>query len=797
MGRSVAEATIAVGRVRAMPFGRSRAEAAARQARLIEVEGPPEVRAYALESLVEALVWMGESEQALVPFIKLLRWWDRHPELFDAGDQNILFWEFGWIVIDLCRLPNVPEERVERTLADMERRFALANRGLERVWSCRLEWELLRGGPALEETFTTWLTLPVDDQDSCEACHSEHHADYLLETGDIAGAVAVAEAAVAAELSCSREPASMLAMLAWCHTELGHLDQVDRLLPQALAEVRGTTSMSVLVAHGRLFEVFCRGGNPARAAGLLDRIYQGLATATPYLQLETLRHLVAGTTALTPQGLDGHELAVPGVTATTMAELGAECLARAEELTAAFDARHGTTVQSERLARARAVQPTPRPWTALQQEPVAAPQQPATSATPAPADGMTTARVAADAAREDGVLDVAAGLYQQAAAEAEAAGQLAQAGWCWAEAARCAQEMGEDTTTRRGYVEAQALLKAAGVPLEEIAPLFIAWAPSVRRADYATYTELALEDYPTPARSSTERIEELLPAVFEASIVGSPLLKRYVLARAGLREAVARVMAEWGDTKDRESALVMAEEAASRFATLGRTEAAAHAWWLAGRIAAGLDHPSARTNLAMAAQAFRSTGQRNWERYRAADDDLLSYMSLNPQKKAKLARWTEGGRMGYFTKPDGQSRLDLAPLTTGRVTACLDSHNWHYEVAEEGHVGGWWDGYWFVFSFRGKSNEVFFAHAVWGRDVPVSEFTAVVLAANEWNSEHLWPMLSVRERDGQVAVLADFSVDYTFGLTDEQLDLHIRCSVDTMVSALNWMDSKFPAYVTD
>jgi hypothetical protein len=152
--------------------------------------------------------------------------------------------------------------------------------------------------------------------------------------------------------------------------------------------------------------------------------------------------------------------------------------------------------------------------------------------------------------------------------------------------------------------------------------------------------------------------------------------------------------------------------------------------------------------------------------------------------------------MGYFTKPDGDTRLDLAPLTTGRVTACLDSHNWHYEVSDEGDVGGWWDGYWFVFASKGKNKEILFSHAVWNRGVPAAELAQVVLFCNEWNCEHLWPMLSarVRERDAVVAVLADFSVDYSHGLTDEQLDLHIRCAIDTMVSALSWMDSKYPQY---
>ena len=150
--------------------------------------------------------------------------------------------------------------------------------------------------------------------------------------------------------------------------------------------------------------------------------------------------------------------------------------------------------------------------------------------------------------------------------------------------------------------------------------------------------------------------------------------------------------------------------------------------------------------------------------------------------------------MGYFTKPEGSS-TDLAPLTTGRVTACMDSHNWHYEVTDEGDVCGWWDTYWFVFSCKGKNHEIFFAHGVWNRGVPVAELTQAALYANEWNTKNFSPMLSVHEREGSIVAFADFSVDYSYGLTDEQLDLHIRNSIENIVLALSWMDSKYPTYI--
>ena len=618
-----------------MPFGRSRAEAAARQVRLIEAEGPDEVRAYALESLVEALTWIGESEKALIPWVKLLRWWDTHPEHFDTGDQNIMFWEFGWVVNDLCRNPAIPVERVDRTLDDMERRFSLASRGMERVWSCRLEWELLRHGQDLEKTFTTWLTMPLDEEDSCPACHQEHHADYLLEMGDAQGAVAILEAALAAELSCSREPASMLSMLALCYLELGRLDDLDSILSHAQAELKAATSMSVLVASGRLFEVFARGGNPSRAMAGMLKVTEGMATATPYVRLETLRHLIAGTNCLVELGYGDQQMGK-----VTVGEFASEALAEAEELTKAFDRRHGTTIQAARLEKAKAARPTSRPVGILL-ETVPAPVQNTVMevAEPTPVLRSTTLDEAEEA-YQHGEHGLAADLYRMAAEEAQEQGWLAQAGWCWAEAARNSQEVGDLKRATHDYVEAQARLKAAGVTLEEIAPMFIEWAPAVREKDYTTFVHMALEDYPTPAWTQTDLDEvfssEATPlahlAVLQTSMIGSPLIKRYLLARAELRDAAARVMATWGDTDDKRSALEMAEEAATRFSTLGRTELAAHSWWLAGKLAAALRDDSADANFSMAIQGFKSTGARNRRFGIQAAGDYAIFLSATGHK---------------------------------------------------------------------------------------------------------------------------------------------------------------------
>ena len=53
MTRSVAEANIAISRIRDMPYGIARSTASAAELDRITAEGPPEARAYALFTTVE------------------------------------------------------------------------------------------------------------------------------------------------------------------------------------------------------------------------------------------------------------------------------------------------------------------------------------------------------------------------------------------------------------------------------------------------------------------------------------------------------------------------------------------------------------------------------------------------------------------------------------------------------------------------------------------------------------------------------------------------------------------------
>jgi hypothetical protein len=47
-------------------------------------------------------------------------------------------------------------------------------------------------------------------------------------------------------------------------------------------------------------------------------------------------------------------------------------------------------------------------------------------------------------------------------------------------------------------------------------------------------------------------------------------------------------------------------------------------------------------------------------------------------------------------------------------------------------------------------------------------------------------------RDDNAIVLASLGVDYSHGLTDAQLDEHLRCAIATSIEAFAWLDEFYP-----
>lgn len=594
MTRSLDEANREISRVRSLPYGAARTQAAEQQVRLIEAEGPDKARAFALSVLVESLVWNGEVDKAYLPFTQLVRWYDQHPEHFDDMDVQGMFWTFKWMVGHLSDFPNVPASQIEATLEDMERRYAVAGLGRDAVAFERFSLARTRGSADVDALYEEWVRTPRDEYSQCEVCDPGDRATYLVERGDAEEARRLIEQTLATGQTCATEPADMLSTLALIHLDAGRAQEAASTHRRAVAALADAES-DMAGARGERFELLARGGQPTRALRALTADQRLLVQAdTPRDRLAFLLHVVGGTAAMLPEHA-AVAVAFDGVPATDVATLHTWADAEAEGLARAFDARNGTDRYATLLARARATRPadvrldldvirTGGPDGA----PVAA--APAAAA-PAPGpDGAAAPESAVQRAERlvaDGDLVSAAGAWLEAAAEAEAAGRLAESGFATAEAARCAQEAGDEDGAAATYPGAVARMRAGGVPAADVVPVVVAWGPvAVTTGTGAALLE-AVDGLLDALAEPTTDADAPAPADAAAHAAGAELDERVARtrrrARADLDDTAARVLASMGAEHVADAAS-RAGRAAETYAAVDAVADASHAFWLAGRL---------------------------------------------------------------------------------------------------------------------------------------------------------------------------------------------------------------------
>lgn len=602
MSRTLDSANREISRVRDLPYGLARTQAAERQVRLVDAEGPDEARAYALSTLVEAYVWGGEVDKAYVPFTRLVRWWDERPDLFDEQDRHTLFWSFKWMVANLTEFPTVPAAQIDRTLADMEHRFALAGNGMNAVALQRFVWSRARGAEDTAAAYEAWVATPRDDFSQCEACEPGDRASYLFEVGRTDEGVRLLERTLTENPSCATEPADMLS-----HLQLAYLEQ-GRLADAAATHRRGLAHLAdshgdMAGARGRHVELLARGGQGDRAVRMIEADQRLLTGGdSPDSRLTYLVH-VGAALAVLRDAEPGRPVRLTSVPATTVGELAVWARAEADGLAAAFDRRNGTDHVTQLVARAWRTTAAPQ---ALDLAVI--PVQARRSDAEAGADGVARAPVAAadpsgaaahaagDAGVDvhgillrasqlvdDGDPAAAAPLYLDAARHAEAAGLLADAGSALAEAARCAQVLDDHEGASWAYSRATSLLRAGGAdPLLTAAVVrtHARSAADLGRAEEAlAEVERCLDELATPTTPDGGPATPVdVPGAAELAERRRAEVAR---ERAELDDCAARLLATLG--RDAEAA-TRAGAAAEAFGVAGHVADASHAFWLAGRL---------------------------------------------------------------------------------------------------------------------------------------------------------------------------------------------------------------------
>ena len=149
--------------------------------------------------------------------------------------------------------------------------------------------------------------------------------------------------------------------------------------------------------------------------------------------------------------------------------------------------------------------------------------------------------------------------------------------------------------------------------------------------------------------------------------------------------------------------------------------------------------------------------------------------------------------MGFFNK-GGLTSGSLQPLSFDRIKATLDSIGWNWGVDDDGDIGGGWEDGSYFFLIRGEQQEVLYVRGLWRGRLGASEFDRVLRACNDWNSSHFWPKVYavLIDDDQLVRVASELVVDYEHGLSDAQLEQHLRCMVGTSEDFFAELAEKFP-----
>lgn len=129
------------------------------------------------------------------------------------------------------------------------------------------------------------------------------------------------------------------------------------------------------------------------------------------------------------------------------------------------------------------------------------------------------------------------------------------------------------------------------------------------------------------------------------------------------------------------------------------------------------------------------------------------------------------------------------PLTFERLMSALASMDFTVDVLVEGRAGGAvFDDVPFLLSID-QTGRFLSIRAVWDTDLdPQSSAQPLFAAADGWNREKYFPTVyRMSTPDGVVQVCADFVVDTSAGLSDEQLTQNIGAGISTGITAIGYM----------
>ncbi|MFE2020053.1 tetratricopeptide repeat protein [Streptomyces sp. NPDC059499] len=316
---------------------------------LVEAAGQfekPDVLVTALLELMSAYEYTGEYRKSPVVFGRLLTLWDESPEEFSEWEAHQVYWRFKWVATSLLDVPEVSLASVRGWIDETQRRYEKAGHGMQPVAAMRYQ-VAAHTGAGVADAYDLWVTRPRTELSDCEACETRHLAAHQMDGCDDPGALDTLRPVLDEAIGCAEEPQMSQALALGALLRSGRLDEARSHHLTGYRRVRGNTGMQAWVGRHLEFCVLSR--NEGRGLEILAEnrpLFE--ATGAPLAHLDFLTGVELLLARIVEDGHADTGVAGPPGRSWTADELLAHVRAQADPLTAAFDARNGTTAVGDR-----------------------------------------------------------------------------------------------------------------------------------------------------------------------------------------------------------------------------------------------------------------------------------------------------------------------------------------------------------------------------------------------------------------------------------------------------------------
>jgi len=188
--------------------------------RLADANNDEQLGYFARHELIEAAIFGGVPEVAIVAYAWCLAYFDKHPNPDELDPYNLL-WKYKWVVDHSVNYPSIPRGQIEELFEDMKRRYEEAGFGLNAVYKVMREVYRTMGDMKAARAAQALVSKTARDALSdCAACVQHSLMKYYFDVGKPDRAMQMAEPIVEGRMKCAEVP----------HCTYGHL-----LLPELFA----------------------------------------------------------------------------------------------------------------------------------------------------------------------------------------------------------------------------------------------------------------------------------------------------------------------------------------------------------------------------------------------------------------------------------------------------------------------------------------------------------------------------------------------------------------------------------